>query len=106
MCVIMTDGHENASTEYNLETFRALIKAKEKDGWTFVYLGANQDSYKVGAQFGMSASNIANYSTKNTKHALRQMSVATMTYASNNAGGQSCSEFLSAKDKAEIEKGT
>lgn len=41
--IIQTDGYENASKEYSLDAIQELIKEKEKENWTFVYLGANLD---------------------------------------------------------------
>jgi len=64
MIVILTDGLENAS-ETSADDLRKLIVAKEGDGWEFVYLGANQDTWaatqgiglaKRGKHFGWEAS--------------------------------------------------
>lgn len=63
--IIMTDGEENASKEFTKENIKALIAGREKQGWTFVYLGANQDAWQVGESFGAKAGNIATYSSSN-----------------------------------------
>lgn len=39
--VIQTDGQENSSTDYTRDQIRKLIEKKEKEGWTFIFLGAN-----------------------------------------------------------------
>lgn len=40
--IIITDGYENASKEYNYKNIKSLIeKKKEKDNWNFIFLGAN-----------------------------------------------------------------
>ena len=57
--VIMTDGLENASREYNREQVKKLIK-KHKN-WEFVFLGANIDSFSEGATLGISKNRIANF---------------------------------------------
>lgn len=44
LVVIMTDGLENHSSHFNLATVNALIKARERAGWTFIFLGAGLDS--------------------------------------------------------------
>lgn len=45
--LIMTDGEENSSREYSLQTLRAAIQQKEQEGgWTFTYMGANPDDWK------------------------------------------------------------
>jgi uncharacterized protein YegL len=52
--VIITDGLENASSEYTLKAVTELIKQMEEEyGWQFVYLGANQDAIKVASRFGI-----------------------------------------------------
>lgn len=43
--VIFTDGEENASREVNADQVKQLIKEREKDGWSFLYFGANIDRF-------------------------------------------------------------
>lgn len=48
--LILTDGLENASTDFTLAKVAALIKQqRETYGWEFIYLGANQDAGAVAA---------------------------------------------------------
>lgn len=55
---IVTDGHENASEEYDNAAINKLIKECEtQKGWSFVYLAANQDAFSVGSSFGISKGN-------------------------------------------------
>ena len=52
--VILTDGHENASREFSRETVFAMISERQaKQGWTFVFLGANQDAIESGERLGI-----------------------------------------------------
>lgn len=61
--VILTDGEENASREFTAATVKTLIERCEKDyGWEFVFLAANQDAFKTGANFGIRAANAVNFS--------------------------------------------
>jgi len=62
LCIIMTDGLENASQEYKREDIFKMIKEKEEQGWSFVFLGANQDSWQTGQSIGLSQGNVADYS--------------------------------------------
>jgi hypothetical protein len=52
--VIITDGQENASQEYDRKAIFDLIKRKEADGWAFSYLGIHADAWgeaqKIGTQ--------------------------------------------------------
>lgn len=43
--VIMTDGEENSSIEFSKEDILKLIQGKQKEGWTFAYLGADADTW-------------------------------------------------------------
>lgn len=51
--VILTDGHENASQRCDRDGCFRLIRQATADGWTFAYLGANQDAFAVGGGLGL-----------------------------------------------------
>jgi hypothetical protein len=79
---IVTDGLENASTEYKGETGRQqiknLIRECENDDWNFIYLAANQNAFAVGTGFGVSAANTFTYTPS-------AAGVAFMSTTLNNA---------------------
>ena len=55
---IFTDGHENASTRYNWEQIsRKISKRTVKDGWEFLFLGANQDAVATAAKMNIDENN-------------------------------------------------
>ena len=52
--VIITDGLENSSKQFNKDQIQKLIKiVEEKHHWKFVYVGANQDALAVGENMGV-----------------------------------------------------
>ena len=60
--VIITDGLENSSREYNSTTVRKLIETqKEKYGWEFLFLGANIDAIETANTIGINAERAVNY---------------------------------------------
>lgn len=60
--VIITDGLENASTEYSYSSIRKIIeKQKEEYGWEFLFLGANMDAVKEASRFGIEAKRAVTY---------------------------------------------
>jgi Mg-chelatase subunit ChlD len=61
LVVIYTDGLENASRVWTAEQVFARVTELKERGWTFVFLGANQDSYVTGAHLAMAAGNTANF---------------------------------------------
>lgn len=87
LVVIITDGEENASVEYNLQGIKTLIQAKEAEGWTFIYMGANQDAWKVGSSFGLAKGQTMSYSTTEMAATMSTLSDATATYRTMRATG-------------------
>ena len=59
--VITTDGMENASRNYNIETVRHMIHQQKEQGWEFLFLGANIDAVKTAGSFGIGADRAVNY---------------------------------------------
>lgn len=53
LVTIITDGYENASKEYNQASVKALTEKLGKEGWTFAYIGANQDAMAVSHSLGI-----------------------------------------------------
>lgn len=60
--LIMTDGEENSSKEYNQKAVFDLIqKHKDEDKWAFIFIGANIDTMRAGSGLGVSKGNTLAY---------------------------------------------
>lgn len=60
--VVTTDGMENASKIYGLAEVRKMIeKRKRKNGWEFLFLGANIDAVETAGDLGIDACRAAMY---------------------------------------------
>ena len=59
--VITTDGMENASRKFRANEVKKMIKSKEKDGWEFLFIGANIDSVETAGSFGIRRDRAVNY---------------------------------------------
>lgn len=59
--VIITDGLENYSQDYDQDKVKELIKAQEEKGWEFVFIGANMDAEKEAGTIGIKEENAATY---------------------------------------------
>ena len=97
LVVIMTDGEENASKEYNQKKIFDLISEKQKkDGWTFVFMGADQDAWLAGQAIGILYANTLSFDGNNVKGAMKTAARATMGYAQSSAraGGMSHKSFF------------
>jgi hypothetical protein len=78
--IIMTDGLENNSRKYNQKTIFDLISEKKDEGWAFVFLGADQDSWAAAQPLGFGTGNIANYDRNQTQRAFAGVAQATTQY--------------------------
>ena len=89
--VILTDGLENASHKFTKAHIKDLIEQKTKEGWTFAYLGANQDAFAEAGSIGIAPGCTMNYDGNRTPEAFMRLSNAV----SSQASGQSQTVNLS-----------
>ena len=59
---IITDGLENASKEYNRRSIHALVDSLKSGGWSFTFMGANQNSSEVAQSLAIRNSQDFDYS--------------------------------------------
>lgn len=60
--VIITDGLENASRQFNAQRVRQMIEhQRDVYKWEFIFLGANIDSYAVTEDIGILRTHTMNY---------------------------------------------
>lgn len=102
--IILTDGEENSSREYKETDFRKWVKQLEKYGnWSFVYLGANQDSYAKAASFGFKTGNVSNFNvtTKGMSSVSSNLMMATSAYA--DSGAMNTANYFTPQQQEEME---
>lgn len=59
---ILTDGEENASTEFNLSQIESMIKNQiKKDQWNFVYLSADPKAFEDAGKMGIARNNVVRF---------------------------------------------
>ena len=82
---IITDGLENASKEYTGAAVKQLVEKLKSEGWTFTYMGANQDSVEVA--FNLSIRNARNfdYSAQGTMEGMAKDTSTRMNFFSRLA---------------------
>lgn len=93
MIVIMTDGQENASKEYDFDVVKEKIKhQEEKYSWTFVYMGTNLQDLKDANRLGIKMRSVsgsrniaANYSHIDTYAKALRKSTNTALVAAADA---------------------
>ena len=95
--VIITDGLENASHDFDYPQVKRLIEAKKEEGWEFLFLGANIDVAAEAARLGI-----------NPNHASAYVADAAGSEIAYEAVSQACVEsrahgFVSSNWKAKAE---
>ena len=75
---IITDGMENASREYDGKTVRELVERLRGEGWTFTYMGANQDSVEVAMSLSIRNARNFDYSHEGTRSSMGKDSSTRM----------------------------
>ena len=53
LVTIITDGMENASKEFTAKMIKNMVQELKQSGWTFVYIGTNQDVDAVADSFSI-----------------------------------------------------
>ncbi len=88
--VIVTDGLENSSKEYNYQNISEMIKEKEESGWFIIYLGADHDVFRQARSLNFSPERIMKYSKKDSVDTFKAVSRTTKDY-SRGTGNKSIS---------------
>ena len=80
LVTVITDGMENASREYSSTTICEMVKRLRAKGWTFVYIGANQDAVEVAKK--MHIDNAMNFQAthEDTKRMWNEYRESTSAY--------------------------
>lgn len=87
LCIILTDGQENNSREFNREKIKTMIEEMRNDyKWEFIFLAANQDATLSATGMGISGGNsfTFDYSGQGVNTAYQKVYAATTTYRSKS----------------------
>ncbi len=91
--VILTDGHENASTEHTKETIKKLLSdRKENKGWLVVFLGADVDAFAEAGAIGIDAGHYLSLKKGKLRESMRYAGASQTRYA--KSGDQRAGDFL------------
>ena len=90
LIVIMTDGEENSSLEYNHASVAELVKHQQDNyNWQFLFLGANQDAVLTAKTYNIAihASSCFDPSSTGMRSAIGAMNATTdmWKYSNSNA---------------------
>ena len=104
---IITDGMENASREYSGKAVKELVERLRGEGWTFTYMGANQDAVEVASELAIrNARNFA-YSDEGTRTSMSKDSCTRMNFFSRlsdmkRAEAEGCAAPMSVEERRNL----
>ena len=61
LSVIITDSYGHASRECSTKTVKKLIEEQKKEGWEFIFPGANIDAVEAAGYLGIDEKKASNY---------------------------------------------
>ena len=87
ICLIMTDGMENSSHEWDWDGVKRLIKQqRDQWNWKFIFLGANIDAVEVGGRMGFAAGDSITYDDSSYASTTAAMGSTRAMITSTRAG--------------------
>ena len=105
ICIIITDGMENASKMYSYDLIASKIADKKATGkWTFVILGADFDVWDIGNRLNIDSNKRMRYAKNRTKETFHQMDNMMMEYVSYKKMGRLQDAFDLTKKNKENKK--
>lgn len=93
---IITDGYENASTEWTYKSIKALIESLKAEGWLFAFIGANIDVEKISKEMAIDNAMAFSASVEGTKEMFDKECSSRMRWSRRMASapdGVSCNEL-------------
>lgn len=82
LVLIVTDGFENASREFDGQNLASEIEARKNRAWTFVFLGSDESTFNEGARMRVAAANTKRWdkSAEGSKQMFATMSHETSEF--------------------------
>lgn len=102
ICIIITDGQENASHTYTRARIKEMIEHQTTVyKWDFIYMGANVDAFHEASAMGVAYVGTMNYDPTATsvQSAYSIASDNVARYRGGNKGGFTTTEIESVSDK-------
>ena len=94
LVTVITDGYENASQHWSGPQIKSLVEELRQTGWTFTYIGANQDVEAVASQMGIRNTKAFEETEEGTKKMFKKDRRSRSRFFemmnSNRSAGEAC----------------
>lgn len=93
--IILTDGMENASREFNYHQIAGMIKNLEQtEKWTFTFLGADIDALHTSKMLNIRAENVMSFNKEDMGTVMNEISDGMYAYSKSKFMGKTKTDFL------------
>lgn len=100
--VIVTDGYENSSRQFNHDRVASMIGELEKSGkWTFSYLGATLDAVDIAVSLNIKKHNAMYFDVKESNTMWDKLNTSLYSYIHEKEMGKVRNEFLDEEEEKE-----
>ena len=100
LVVIITDGEENSSKHFNLQQMKDKITHQQNVyKWTFLFLGANQDSFSNAQSYGIPVGNAMNFAPTSQGVGMSYEMVSRSVRTWKLDGNETAADLLSSCEK-------
>ena len=87
LCVILTDGNENCSIEYNSKNIATKVKECTNKGWQFVFLGADIDAWNSAKLGGFEMRQTTSFNKADLSNVMANAAAASAAYMAGVSTG-------------------
>ena len=100
ICLIMTDGHENASQTWSWQGIKALIThQRDVYKWDFIFLGADIDAVEIGERMGVEAKYAMTYDKRSRAGTSAAYSLASEVISAKRSYAANADDGFSDDDR-------
>lgn len=93
--IILTDGMENASREFDYHQIARMIKRLEQtEKWTFTFLGADIDAFHTSKMLNIRKENVMAFNKEDMGQVMQEISEGMVAYSKSKYFGKTKKNFL------------
>lgn len=101
--VVVTDGLENSSKEFNKSQIKEMIERQQNQySWHFTFLGANQDAFSEAGGIGIHAAGAANFSLNKVDAAWAGTARKVLRMRSQRSAGETVRNEFTEEERKEM----
>jgi uncharacterized protein YegL len=102
VCIILTDGEENASRFYDFPTIaRRIDDLEATEKWSFTFIGADIDAWRIGRMLNIKMNKSVSIAKRNMKNSMSSLSDAMDMYMSMKGTGGKFDFLMNEKEENE-----